>query len=160
MDPRRGCGVKIRRNIGGGKAGSNTGHQWIEFWEFGPNGGIWLRGMGFWPAGWFRGGHPGGNRVVNGGVTIISSNDMWTGTPGDMVWDTTRTHLYQGNKSLQNGLFTGTACKDATCSMIRDCLRNFCPTSPWSAPSNECRNVSSGALSACCLTTTPIKPGQ
>lgn len=163
-DPNKGCGVILKRNLGQGGDGekaSNFGHQWIEYWEVAPDNQYWLRGLGFWPGGWFTGAPPesDGNRfIVNQhGVTIRFRNDPYTGTPGDVRWRTTRPTYYEGMKALKHGSFRGVACRNASCDMIRDCLREYAPDKQWSTPLNDCRVRSSEALSDCCLTTLPIQ---
>jgi RHS repeat-associated protein len=171
-DPRKGCGVVVKRNIDAaatcGDAGKaalyvNAGHEWIEFWEYDGGDRWWVRGLGFWPQGWYRGCNPScrppqdQRKDASGPVPVLRENDKYTDTDGDrvVVWETTRTHLSGGGRELQFGFHKGKKCRDASCEAIVDCLRNFTPTAKWTEVTNDCRKGARDALSACCLTPLP-----
>jgi hypothetical protein len=85
-----------------------------------------------------------------------------------VVWNTTRAHVFGGDRELAFGAFKGRKCAEATCETTRDCLRNFVPATNWGGDAgwdggdavprgglftamDECRTGVRDALSACCL---------
>ena len=171
-----GCGIVVKRKIDLPIPilgfNWNFGHEWIELPEYDGGGRWWLRGLGHYSDGWNRVAHPGQARrhpTSISGVKVKPWNDGYTGREHDVVvWKTTRTHLFGGDRELAFGAFKGRKCAEATCEMIRDCLRKFIPSRNWGGDSwwdggdsipraplftimNECRTGVRDALSACCL---------
>lgn len=173
MIPNKGCGVIVKRNIATvptwGEEDpyqlfANAGHEWLEFREFRPGGSSWVRGIGYWPQGWYKGGDPAtpaDERCASESVNetkVISQNDPHTGSDhgdGTVVWDTTRTSHFGGENTIDHGAFKRTKCTNAQCAQILQCLREFVPSKKWEVITNDCRRGVQDALSGCCLTKLP-----